>query len=337
MVFRSMALEVDALVLIQITLSAADESGKPLNGIWFWCFELWKAGLMNRFLKLFLSEPPLRLVTRSLLRNSLGARYAFEWAALFDSLPYPSYAAGLQIASRYAVLAGAKAFTTIEFGVAGGNGLTALSRYAREVSRQTNLRIHVVGFDFGGGLPPTNDVRDAPWWWTQGDYPCNREELRKRLPEQTELIVGDIRETFPRWLADSDAPPMGFLSIDVDQYTGAAAICGTLGKVEVGRVLPFVSCYFDDIHLFSVPRWAGEFCAIREFNETHPSRQFDRDDWLSNNRPYADRLWLRRMYTLSSQDHPLFSTRVKREPAHLNLGEHPRGGLADVLPWNSLG
>jgi hypothetical protein len=101
---------------------------------------------MNRFLKLFLSEPPLRLVTRTMLRNNFGVRYAFEWAALFDSLPYTQYATGLQIASRYAVLSGARAFTAIEFGVAGGNGLTALSRYAA-YPRQT-----IFAMPLGGGL-----------------------------------------------------------------------------------------------------------------------------------------------------------------------------------------
>jgi len=292
---------------------------------------------MNRFIRLFLSEPPMRLVARTILRNSLGLRHAFEWAALFDSLPYPSYAAGLQIASRYAVLSGAKAFTAIEFGVAGGNGLLALSRYAKEVSRQTGLNIHVVGFDSGSGLPPTDDIRDAPWWWTQGDYPCDKDRLREQLPKESELIVGNIKDTFPQWLRQSEAPPVGFVSVDVDQYTGASAICNALGKADVSRILPFISCYFDDIFHFAVPRWAGEFQAIQEFNESQSTRQFDRDDWFSQNRPYGDRLWLKRMYTLSSQDHPLFKSRRKGETAYLNLGERPQGGLQDVLPWPSLG
>jgi hypothetical protein len=292
---------------------------------------------MNRFLKRFLSEPPLRLATRTMLRNNFGIRYAFEWAALFDSLPYTQYATGLQIASRYAVLSGAQSFTAIEFGVAGGNGLTALSRYAAQVSRQTNLEIKVVGFDSGAGLPTTDDIRDAPWWWSAGDYPLDWERLRKRLPAQTELIIGDIRETFPRWLAESSAPPIGFISIDVDQYTGAAAICGALGKVDVDRVLPFVSCYFDDILHFSIPRWAGEYCAIQEFNQSHPSRQFDPDEWLTHNRPFPERLWLKRMYTLFSQDHPLFKTHKRRKLiSHLNLDERPHGGLEDILPWASM-
>src|SRR5208337_3030453 len=235
---------------------------------------------MNRFLKLLLSEPPLRLATRAILRNSFGFRYAFEWAALFDALPYTQYATGLQIASRYAVLSGARSFTAIEFGVAGGNGLLSLSRYATEVSRQTKLEIKVVGFDSGAGLPSTDDVRDAPWCWSPGDFPLDFDRLRQRLPSGTELIIGDIRETFPKWLATGDEAPIGFVSIDVDQYTGAAAICSALGRVAVNRLLPFVSCYFDDILHFSIPRWAGEYCAIQEFNQTHPARQFDPDEWL---------------------------------------------------------
>jgi hypothetical protein len=41
----------------------------------------------------------------------------------------------------------------IEFGVAEGRGLLALEAHAAAVERVTGIRIHVYGFDSGGGMP----------------------------------------------------------------------------------------------------------------------------------------------------------------------------------------
>src|SRR5580700_10701427 len=102
---------------------------------------------MNRTLRSFLYEPPLRLLIKAALTNGIARQRVFDWAALFDAVRYPSYAVGLQTACKYAALAGTPTFTAIEFGVAGGNGLMELSKYAAILSRNTGLKINVVGFD----------------------------------------------------------------------------------------------------------------------------------------------------------------------------------------------
>src|SRR5579862_4648723 len=107
---------------------------------------------MNRFLRTFLGEPPLRLIMKALLQNSVAQRYAFDLTALFDAHRHTPYAVGLQLACRYAKLAGADHFTSIEFGVAGGRGLMEMSRHAETLSRNTGIKIRVVGFDGGSGL-----------------------------------------------------------------------------------------------------------------------------------------------------------------------------------------
>lgn len=274
---------------------------------------------MNRALRSFLYEPPLRLLIKAALTNDLARRRAFAWAALFDAVSYPSYAAGLQTACKYAGLAGAPAFTAIEFGVAGGNGLMELSKYAAILSQRTGLKINVVGFDAGSGLPMSPDRRDAPWLWNPGDFPSDIARLRRLLPAETELVVGRIQDTLPRWLNERLKSPIGFVSIDVDLYSGAAAVCESLGALEATRLLPFVSFYLDDALRFLTPRSTGELAAISEFNTTHADRQFDRDDWLSEDRPFPDRLWLKRMYSLCCFDHPAMLGHKKRETARLDL------------------
>ena len=51
-------------------------------------------------------------------------------------------------------------FTSIEFGVAGGNGLVAMEQHAARLSSEMGLTIDVVGFDLAVGLPPPR--------WIQG-------------------------------------------------------------------------------------------------------------------------------------------------------------------------
>jgi len=274
---------------------------------------------MNRVLRNFICEPPLRLIVKAALTNSPARRFAFEWAALFDAVRYPAYAVGLQTACKYAGVAGAEGLTAIEFGVAGGNGLIELARYAAALSRATKLKIKVVGFDHCSGLPPSSDYRDAPWLWNPGDFPCDIKRLRSRLSPETDLIVGRIEETLPRWLEGWTRLPIGFVSVDVDLYSATAAICDALGSADISCLLPFVSFYFDDVLRYLTPRPTGELAAVAEFNRSHVERQFDRDDWLCEDRPYPSRLWLKRMYSLCCFDHPALQGHQNREIARLEL------------------
>lgn len=274
---------------------------------------------INLLLRNVFREPPVRLLVRAALMNPVARRYAFEWAALFDALQYPFYAVGLQTACKYACLASAEGFTAIEFGVAGGNGLVKLSEYAARMSQRTGLKIKVVGFDSGRGLPRGTGYRDVPWLWNPGDFPCSVDKLRTMLPAETELVTGQIENTLPRWFEEKPRLPVGFVSMDVDYYSSTAMICETLGDLDVCCLLPFVSFYFDDVLRYAVPRCTGEFAAIDEFNRSHHCRQLDRDDWLSEDRPFGNKLWLKRMYSLCCFDHPAIQSHRTRETARLDL------------------
>lgn len=274
---------------------------------------------INRNFYNLICEPPLRLLIKAALTNALARRYAFEWAALFDAVRYPPYALGLQTACKYARLTGAAGFTAIEFGVAGGNGLLELSKYAAELSRRKGIKIKVVGFDAASGLPATPDRRDAPWLWNPGDFPSSLEKLRALLPPETELVIGRIQDTLRSWIQNRLEMPIGFVSVDVDLYSGAAAICEALGNAGVSCVLPFVSFYFDDALRYLTPRCTGELAAVAEFNQKNIDRQFDRDDWVAEDRPFGERLWLKRMYSLCCFDHPAMQRHRNREAVRLDL------------------
>jgi hypothetical protein len=253
----------------------------------------------SRFRSLF-NEPPMRFLSRALLKAGLGS---WEQCALFDALPYSQYATGLQVACRYAADFAEKEITAIEFGVAGGNGLVALAGHAQQIKRKTGVEVNVVGFDSGVGLPAVVDWRDAPWVYSPGDYPGDLAALEKCLAGRATLVLGDIRDTFSRWLC-VEHKPVGFIAIDVDYYSSTVAILDALASCDAYALLPIASVYLDDILCFGVPRCTGELAAVAEFNRNNPTRQFDRADWVSEFRPYREALWLKRLFDLYCFDHP---------------------------------
>jgi hypothetical protein len=267
-------------------------------------------------------EAPLRSFLRAVAKISynLAPRASFDFAAHFDAIPYTQYAVGMQTAVRYAQLFGANGFTAIEFGVAGGNGLLAMARHAEALTRKTGIKIEVVGFDAGAGLPATRGWQDAPWVWRQGDYPLDATKLERRLEGKARFLIGLIEETFPRWLTERrNDLPMGFISIDIDYYSSSRAILDILSTCSAEALLPITEVYLDDILCFGVPRCAGELAAVREFNEAQMMRQFDREDWIAEWRPFCEKLWLKRLYSLYAFDHPRMHVPPPRPSERLDL------------------
>jgi hypothetical protein len=257
----------------------------------------------SRFWRVLRCESPLRFLLKvsAFLAHTVSPR-CFEFAALYDALHYPQYAVGLQMAARHAKHFGLGGFSAVEFGVAGGRGLLTLSNYAQQVSRTTGLKIEVVGFDTGKGLPKSLDWRDTPWRFNQGDYPCDIDVLRARLNGHADLKLGDVAETVPEWLSGSRLP-LGFMAIDVDYYSSTISILRAIDSVPPDRLVPIVATWLDDIYIYGVPDFAGELAAIQDRSRT--MRAFSRADWITEGRPYSERLWLRKMHELFCLDHPL--------------------------------
>jgi hypothetical protein len=240
-----------------------------------------------------LREPPLRaLIWPLVYLGPFSARTRAVWGAA----PYPAYLVGTLAAAEQALSQGLDAVSVIEFGVASGRGLLALEKHAAAVEKETGVRISVFGFDFGTGLPDLlPDYRDHPDHWLPGDFKMTDEAaLRRQLGSRTSLILGDIAETGPRFLAEGH-PPIGFASIDVDLYSSARAVLKMFSGPR-RRMLRRTVLYFDDIMAFPYHAYAGERLAISEFNAANEDVKIDVWHGIEQARPFPERFWYRQLF-----------------------------------------
>jgi hypothetical protein len=204
---------------------------------------------------------------------------------------------GVLFAAEQARMENVDAISVIEFGVAQGAGLLALERIAAAVEEATGVRIYVYGFDAGpGGLPDfIGDHRDCPDIWRPGDYPMDVASLQAKLSPRTTLVLGNLRDTVPRFIANYDPPPLGFAAVDVDLYSSTVWALQILALPDK-RILRHVPLYFDDIDLYRVHQYAGELLAVAEFNERETDIKIVEWRGLKRNRPFPEEGWLERMF-----------------------------------------
>lgn len=269
-------------------------------------------------LKRLAMEPPFRLLVRAMLR---GMGVSPSTRALWDLSERPASLLGLVFAARQAIRQGAAAFSAVEFGVAGGNGLVVLEREAAAVAREFGVAIAVFGFDRGGsGLPEfIGDHRDHPDIWKPGDFPMNELALRARLLPTTQLFLGDVAETVPRFLEDPSQPPLGFISFDLDLYSSTSRALEVLSSPR-SRMLQHVALAFDDVDHARSHRRAGELLAIDEFNAHCARVVIDRWRGLAQNRPFPEAGYLQKMYI--AHDLPAIAKAgLARDPLRRDLAE----------------
>lgn len=188
------------------------------------------------------------------------------------------YASNIWKIAAEAQSIGIKAFSVIEFGVAGGNGLMAMEFYAREISRLFNIEIEVYGFDNAAGLPvikENNIEKELPYIFYGGAYNFMDIEKTKKRLRSAKLILGDIEETLKNFVEIYNPAPIGFISVDVDQYAGTAAILSFL-ESDDKNFLPRINMYFDDIEPAAELR--GEHRAILEFNQKNQNMKILPED-----------------------------------------------------------
>jgi hypothetical protein len=176
---------------------------------------------------------------------------------------------------------GHSAISVVEFGVAGGNGLVLLEKYAMEVSDELGIEIEVYGFDTAEGLPPPDDYRDMPYYWQPGFYKMDEEALRKRLTH-AKLVLGDIRETSKTFFEEYKPAPLAAVFHDMDFYSATKAGLEMFHADERYR-LPRIFCFFDDIfgdELTLCSDFTGERLAINEFNQINETKKISRAYYL---------------------------------------------------------
>ncbi|MBV8739929.1 MAG: hypothetical protein JO007_22285 [Alphaproteobacteria bacterium] len=230
-------------------------------------------------------EPPFRLLTRLIVKQFLSnpavrARWGVD--------PYPAYLYGMLEGALLAKRQGISGITAVEFGVASGGGLLAMEQYARRIEQFTGIVIKVVGFDTGSGLPAfIGDYRDHPDHWQTGAYPL-ADDLRGRIdPASTRLVIGDVRQTVPAFLKESDFLPLGFVSFDLDLYSSTRDALQIFDSRE-RKMLRQTPIYFDDIDFISNHRWAGELLAIEEFNRSCDFVKIDHWYNLKSDKPFPE-------------------------------------------------
>jgi hypothetical protein len=265
-------------------------------------------------------------------RKRVAGNGSFRERVTFDLVARAQHAFGLLAAADVAAFAGEREFVAIEFGVAEGAGLLNLVEVAAAVSAETGIRIRLVGFDTGQGMPDPIDARDHPEIWSGGDFAMpDPDALRARLPANAELVLGQVRDTVPAFTAELHDSPIGFVSFDLDYYSSTRDAL-TLFDAPSTSMLPVVVTYFDDViggprRLGSLFRneAAGPLLAIREFNDAHTHRLIDTIRILRHRRPLDRELWLDRMYALHVLDHPARSV-ASSERAAMSIEEHSHAG-----------
>ncbi len=241
---------------------------------------------------------PIHLNLISLFVAAFGS---FTRKVEFDLVLRAPYAFGVLGAAQRARSYGLHEITVIEFGVSSGAGLMNMSALAEQAERATGVKINVVGFDSGAGMPEPVDYRDHPDMYVHGDFPMEFDKLRQKLPARTRLVLGDVAKTATEFL-DKLTVPIGFVVLDLDYYSSTKAAMRIFdGAPE--KYLPLVSIYVDDIYSDLHNSWCGELLAIEEFNAVHALRKFERFALLENTRIFKRANWLKHMFGLHVLDH----------------------------------
>ncbi len=234
-----------------------------------------------------------------------------------EAFARPYYAYCVYHSADLAKKLGYTEISVIEFGVAGGNGLVELERYAREVATEIGIGIQVYGFDTGTGLPAPEDYRDLPYHWRPGFYRMDEERLRSRL-RSARLVLGDIRETSAAFFDTYQPAPLAAVLHDLDFYSSTRAALEMFNASEKYR-LPRVFCYFDDIvgdetELYN--DFTGERLAIAEFNAAGPKKLCPAYHLVTRENP---RQWYHQIYLLHDFQHSRYNDFVSENNQQLPL------------------
>ncbi len=278
---------------------------------------VWKRLLLER-----MTEP----VHLNLVAALVAVFGSFRSKVAFDLVVRHHHAYGILNAADQAKELGKDRLTLLEFGVGGGTGLLNMAQVASRVTGATGVSFDIYGFDTGRGLPPPRSFRDHPELWQEGDFVMDVESLRRALPSNVTLVLGDVEETVPAWLDRFDgSAPIGFVSLDLDYYYSTkAAVRVFTGRPE--HYLPRTCVYLDDIEHPSHNSFCGELLAIREFNDASALRKFEKHPFLPKTRVFQRAPWIDHIYTFHVLDHPTRST-----------VEQPRQALKLLNPYLSTG
>jgi hypothetical protein len=200
---------------------------------------------------------------------------------------------------------GLRSVTAIEFGVASGAGLLNICDISRSVTKATGVEFRIVGFDTGSGMPAPVDYRDMPYVFVKGGAPMvDHLRLKEELPDNAELILGNIADTLPQFLKRvSEESPIGFVAVDVDYYSSAKDCLRVFSDSNPRKYLPMTMVYLDDIGVIGSNPWVGELLAVNEFNEEHKLRKIHPEIMLRARRIFKNVGWIDQIFIMHTLDH----------------------------------
>jgi hypothetical protein len=217
----------------------------------------------------------------------------------------PQYVWGMLQGAALASVLGVKEISVIELGVGAGAGLIAMEHVATRCEEAIGIGVQVVGFDTGTGYPRPQDYRDVPFKAFEGDYPCDREVLERRLRRAT-VRYGHVKETLGSFL-QSGPPRVGFVGFDLLQYSSTRDGLRVF-DADVSRLLPRTPCSFRGILGKDFCEFVGEMAAISEFNAAHDTRKLSQIPGMKHfAHPRHNGFWTEMLYSLHVFDHPLYN------------------------------
>lgn len=251
-----------------------------------------------------------------------------EFATLlrYDALLRTHYAYGVYQAALQARALGIPAISAIEFGVADGQGLIELERMGELVRAETGVDVRVYGFGLAKGMPVPVDYRDMSYVWAPGLFKMPLNRIRSHL-KRAELVLGDVRNTVPRFHEKFNPPPIGFVAFDLDYYSSTIAAFG-LFEGPPASMLPRVFCYFDDIIGDDAELhgpFTGELAAIEEFNRDHARRKISAIYGLRHKRLLSAG-WNDMMFVMHAFDHPRYNEYINprwKKPQRISAKARP--------------
>jgi hypothetical protein len=186
----------------------------------------------------------------------------------------PNYAYCLFHAAKLAKKLNYKAFSVIEFGVAGGNGLYFIENFANKISKELDINIEVYGFTLENGLSTPDGYKDLPYWFAQGYFSTDKEKLFNKV-KKSKIIFGDVKETTKDFFKKYNPAPLGVVFNDLDYFSSTLNSFNIFNS-ETKNYLPRIFCYFDDIigsenEMYG--EFTGELAAINEFNKINGNKK----------------------------------------------------------------
>ncbi len=180
----------------------------------------------------------------------------------------PHYETLIYEASKSSIKLGYSEINVIELGVAGGDGIKSLIKYKKKIEKVLKIKINIIGFDTGSGLPKTTDKKDLPFFWKQGDYTNkNLKDLEKKS-DNVKIYQGNISSTIDQFISENQHK-IGLIIFDLDLYSSTKLFLNKIPNLsEKNFLLPRTFCYFDDLFVadYFLDNTNGEPLAITEFN-----------------------------------------------------------------------